>query len=213
MSSKNYWRSVWATTVVKRVHLANSCNSFRQDCAWDLDSKVVMVLLSLLASTEHESAAVWCETVDNLNRRCGQNANLNSQPVLITYAADFFCDWVDAFIGSADHHLVDHDLFSAENDSVRADHATGSAIVKKAVLLASLFVIDLLFCASSLNQKFLPREPACDCDLPGWLNGLLCVFDLVNATLWVQGAAVVVKLTDETHMIRNHWHDMERILL
>ena len=59
------------------------------------------------------------------------NHCLCEKQLLETYTADFFCDRVGALVSTTEHHLVDHDLFSAEDDSIRADDSTSCAINKK----------------------------------------------------------------------------------
>lgn len=48
-----------------------------------------------------------------------------------TYTANLFGDVVDSLVSSADHHLVDDNLFRAQNDSILAqDSANGATETK-----------------------------------------------------------------------------------
>ena len=69
MASEHDSRSVRTTTVVQSIHLAHACHSLCQNCVWDLDSEVIVILLGFLTGTEHECTAVRYHSVDNLKQR------------------------------------------------------------------------------------------------------------------------------------------------
>ena len=49
----------------------------------------------------------------------------------LTYASNLFGDWVDTLVCATDHHFVDHDLFSTQNNAIAADKSADSAAKRK----------------------------------------------------------------------------------
>ena len=68
MASQYNCCSVWSLIGVNSVHLCDICDSLGDHLAWDLDAKVVMVLLGLFPTTVHERAAIRYESIHDLQR-------------------------------------------------------------------------------------------------------------------------------------------------
>ena len=92
---------------VHSVHLADISESLGKDLAWNPDTKVVMVLLGLLAATVHQGSTIWDQSIDHATNLSGHR--------------------VCALISATNHHLVDDNFLSSEDDAVLADNATDSA--------------------------------------------------------------------------------------
>jgi len=65
MASKDDLCAIGTCTVVQSVHLADTSDSLSHNRSWDLDSEVVVILLSFLASTVDERATIWGQSVHN----------------------------------------------------------------------------------------------------------------------------------------------------
>ena len=73
MASQYICCSVRSLIGVNSVHLCDICDSLGDHLAWDLDAKVIMVLLGLLSASVHECAAVRHQTINNLKEAKKQN--------------------------------------------------------------------------------------------------------------------------------------------
>ena len=106
-----------------------------------------------------------------------------------TYTSDLSADGVGALVSAADHHLVDNNLLSAQDDSIAADDANNCATeVKKYTQCQSNHLT---------KKKKGADDDDADINLPRSFDGLLGVFNLEDATFGTQRTALVVELFGE----------------
>ena len=119
VAGHNNRRSVWSLVRVHSVHLGHICNPLSDHLARNLDAKVIMVLLCLLAPPVHQRSPIRYQAINNL-----KEAKISIKIIIEkTYTSDLSADGVGALVSPADHHLVDHDLLRTQNDAITADHS------------------------------------------------------------------------------------------
>ena len=102
------------------------------------------------------------------------------------YAADLSADRVGAFVGSADHHLVDYDLLGAQNYPDTAHHAQNYAeniITNKLRDVFKIIIGHNRFIITHKVQKEVDYLITLGFFLPWYIDSLLGVLDLEDATL------------------------------
>ena len=134
MVRNNHRSSDGAVRGVNGIHLHDHRQSVDKLLTWALDAKESFILLTLISTPLDHSSAIWHETVD--------------------HAASVDVDRVDSLVGAWNHHLVQDQLFSAQDDAVFALHSENSAKTE----LILVWVLTLKF-----RQLFQRTRPGTAC--------------------------------------------------